>query len=182
MLYVTARPRWKCICQVVCVTQIWGSWYLCQQKKLLLSAYATSVPGRFAPQLCQPSYSGTFVSVAWQDLRVVIFITCSDVSFAHVAEGYFSITSIQTYSYLWLLVTHIYFMICSDKSLKDIIQKLQIQFAEISGVINKQWSSWNLIHQKYNLVTCFWLWQMTSPKKHCWNSEHSHLNSTPNLI
>lgn len=118
MLSVTARPRWMCICQVgSCHSKTWGSWYLCQQKKLLPSAYATSVLGRFAPQLCQPSHCSTFVSVAWQDLRVVIFIPCSYLNSAPATEGYFSITSTQSYSAL--LVTHIYFLIGSDKSLVE---------------------------------------------------------------
>lgn len=109
-------------------------------KKLLPSAYATSVLGRFASQLCQLSHCSTFVSVARQDLRVVIFIPCPYLNSALGTEGYFSITSIQSYSAL--LVTHIYLLISFDKSIVEkIIQKLQIQFAEISGVINKQWSS-----------------------------------------
>lgn len=41
------------------------------------------------------------------------------MNYACGTEGYFFTTSIKTYSHLWLLVTHNYFLICSDKSLLE---------------------------------------------------------------
>lgn len=59
-------------------------------------------------------------------------------------RGIFPLRLLKTYSYIWLSITHTHFFVLTKAYRKDIKKKLQIQFTEISGVINKPGSSWCL--------------------------------------